>query len=50
MALDRDAYVGGHEGQLPSLSSSIGAGGARIALLTFSSVVGSLVLENFLSF
>ena len=30
----RDAYAGGQEGQLPPLPSFMGAGGARIALLT----------------
>ena len=47
----RGTYAGGQEGKLPSLPSSMGAGGTRIALLTskgaFFSIVDSLVHENF---
>ena len=54
-----DTYTGGQEGQLPPLSLSMGAGGARIVLNAelfppllssegaFSGIVDSLVQENF---
>ena len=55
----RDTYAGGQEGQLPTLLSSVGAGGARISLCAalflsliscegaFSGIVDSFVSTNF---